>query len=66
MVVHLCDRCKKETKNLETYVIPDFTGGYVGFTRSHYEIYGHPVRMIELCPDCKKELENLLNNFLKT
>lgn len=65
MTIHVCDRCKKEAKGIESYMIPDFNayGGVI--SNDTYEMYGRPIRPIELCPQCKKQLELLLNNFLE-
>ena len=62
MVIHICDRCKKEAKKIEKYIIPDFNNRS-GIMSDNYYIYGSPVRLIELCPQCKKQLEFLLNDF---
>lgn len=64
MVIHICDRCKKEAKDLQNCAIPDFDN-YGGILPHGCEIYGRPVRLIELCPDCKQKLELILTNFLK-
>ena len=66
MIVHKCDRCKEEAKKIETYMIPDFDNhsGIIS-NSSYYMIYGQPVQPIELCPQCKKRLEFLLNDFLE-
>lgn len=65
MVIHICDRCKKEAEKIENCLIPDLNnyGGIV--SDSYYMVYGRPVRQIELCPQCKKQLEFLLNDFLE-
>lgn len=66
MIIHKCDRCKKEAEKIENCLIPDFNNNYGGImSNSYYIIYGRPVRQIELCPQCKKRLEFLLNNFLE-
>ena len=62
MVIHICDRCKKEAEKIEKYIIPDFNNRS-GIMSDNYYIYGSPVRLIELCPQCKKQLEFLLNDF---
>ena len=62
MVIHICDRCKKEAEKIEKYMIPDFNNCN-GIMSDNYYIYGRPVRLIELCPQCKKQLEFLLNDF---
>ena len=64
MVIHICDRCKKEAEKIEKYMIPDFNN-YNGIMSDNYYIYGRPVRLIELCPQCKKQFEFLLNDFLE-
>ena len=61
MIIHICDRCKKEAEKIEKYMIPDFNG----IMSDSYYLYGHPVRLIELCPQCKKQLEFLLDDFLE-
>lgn len=55
---------KKKQKKIEKYIIPDFNN-YSGIMSDNYHIYGRPVRLIELCPQCKKQLEFLLNDFLE-
>ena len=64
MVIHICDRCKKEAEKIEKYIIPDFNNRNVIMSNNYY-IYGRPIRLIELCPQCKKRLEFLLNDFLE-
>lgn len=55
---------KKKQKKIEKYIIPDFNNRS-GIMSDNYYIYGSPVRLIELCPQCKKQLEFLLNDFLE-
>ena len=57
---------EEEAKKIETYMIPDFDNhsGIIS-NSSYYMIYGQPVQPIELCPQCKKRLEFLLNDFLE-
>ena len=64
MIIHICDRCKKEAEKIEKYMIPDFNNCN-GIMSDNYYIYGRPVRLIESCPQCKKQLEFLLNDFLE-
>ena len=64
MVIHICDRCKKEAEKIEKYMIPELNNCN-GIMSNSYYIYGSPVRLIELCPQCKKRLEFLLNDFLE-
>ena len=64
MVIHICDRCKKEAEKIEKYMIPELNNCN-GIISNSYYMYGSPVRLIELCPQCKKQLEFLLNDFLE-
>ena len=64
MVIHICDRCKKEADKIEKYMIAELNN-CDGIMSDSYYLYGHPVRLIELCPQCKKQLEFLLNDFLE-
>ena len=64
MIIHICDRCKKEAEKIEKYIIPDFNNRNVIMSNNYY-IYGRPIRLIELCPQCKKQLEYLLDDFLE-
>ena len=64
MVIHICDTCKKEAEKIEQYMIPELNNCN-GIMSNSYYMYGSPVRLIELCPQCKKQLEFLLNDFLE-
>ena len=64
MIIHICDRCKKEAEKIEKYIIPDFNN-HSGIMSNSYYIYGSPVQLIELCPQYKKQIKFLLNDFLE-
>lgn len=65
MIIHICDRCKKELEEIEKYIIPDFNNCNGIMSNSYYIYDGRPVRVIELCPQCKKRLGFLLSDFLE-
>lgn len=49
MIIHICDRCKKELEEIEKYMVPDLNSCN-GIMSNSYYLYGNPVRLIELCP----------------